>query len=570
MSETTLWTGLIIIFVAVVFVTMFQENRRRQREFLQKIKKGWGQIPDREYTWDKLEQIGEYFRRRKDGRFVIDDITWNDLDMDRVFMLMNQTISSPGEDYLYYLLRTPEYQEEKLAERERLYTFFREHEKERQKVQEILAHIRKPPSSSVYQAIHVTKEYDAGNPWKQILMCLAFLLSIGAFIAVPRYGVFVFLLVTCINMGTYLKDKEVIQVYLTGFKCMLQLINCAGALDKLKIEELHRYTERLNACEKGFSGFRNGANLVLDRDGFASGPESFILDYIRMMTHIDLIKFNSMMKAMKEHKAEAEEMLEIYGLLDACISIASFREAMPYYCVPDFTRYQKGSDVRMKVENLYHPLIHEPVANSIDASGGILVTGSNASGKSTFLKNVAMNAILAQTVYTCTATEYAAPFFKIQTSMALRDDLESKESYYIVEIKSLKRILEESKEEAPLLCIIDEVLRGTNTIERIAASSNILAHLKKPHVLPFAATHDIELSYMLEGAYTNYHFEEEFREDDVEFNYLLKKGRVTTRNAIRLLSMVGYDREIVEESEAAVADFETTGIWKKVGNENAC
>ena len=90
-----------------------------------------------------------------------------------------------------------------------------------------------------------------------------------------------------------------------------------------------------------------------------------------------------------------------------------------------------------------------------------------------------MNAILAQTVYTCTATEYAAPFFKIQTSMALRDDLESKESYYIVEIKSLKRILEESKEEAPLLCIIDEVLRGTNTIERIAASSNILAHLKK-------------------------------------------------------------------------------------------
>ncbi|MCA5959975.1 hypothetical protein LC724_04805 [Blautia sp. RD014234] len=86
----------IIIFVAVVFVTMFQENRRRQREFLQKIKKGWGQIPDREYTWDKLEQIGEYFRRRKDGRFVIDDITWNDLDMDRVFMLMNQTISSPG------------------------------------------------------------------------------------------------------------------------------------------------------------------------------------------------------------------------------------------------------------------------------------------------------------------------------------------------------------------------------------------------------------------------------------------------------------------------------------------
>lgn len=446
MSETTLWTGLIVIFVAVVFVTMFQENKRRQREFFQKIKKGWGQIPDREYTWDKLEQIAQYYRERKDDRFVIDDITWNDLDMDRVFMLLNQTVSSPGEDYLYYMLRTPEFQEEKLAEKEQLYSFFREHEKERRKVQEILAHIRKPPTASVYQAIHVTKEYDAGKTWKQILMCLAFVLSIAAFIAVPRYGVFVFLFVTCINMGTYLKDKEVINIYLTGFRCMLQLLNGANSLSKLKMGELHRYTERLNACEKEFSGFRKGASLVLDRDGFASGPESFILDYIRMMTHIDLIKFNSMMKAMKEHRAEAEEMLEIYGLLDACISIASFREAMPYYCVPEFTGYKRGSDVRMKVENLYHPLIHEPVANSIEASGGILVTGSNASGKSTFLKNVALNAILAQTVNTCTATKYAAPFFKIQTSMALRDDLESSESYYIVEIKSLKRILEESRD----------------------------------------------------------------------------------------------------------------------------
>lgn len=121
MSETTLWTGLIVIFMAVVFVTMFQENKRKRREFLQKIKKSWGQIPDREYTWDKLEQTAEYFRERKDGCFFIDDITWNDLDMDRVFMLMNQTVSSPGEDYLYYLLRTPEFGEDKLVERAAVY-----------------------------------------------------------------------------------------------------------------------------------------------------------------------------------------------------------------------------------------------------------------------------------------------------------------------------------------------------------------------------------------------------------------------------------------------------------------
>lgn len=142
---------------------------------------------------------------------------------------------------------------------------------------------------------------------------------------------------------------------------------------------------------------------------------------------------------------------------------------------------------------------------------------------------------------------------------------ESKESYYIVEIKSLKRILDSAKEETPLLCIVDEVLRGTNTIERIAASSEILASLCLPHVLSFAATHDIELTYMLEEYYTNYHFEEEVKEDDVKFNYLLKKGRVTTRNAIRLLKMTGYDDSIVEASKNAVVRFEQEGSWKKVG-----
>ena len=71
----------------------------------------------------------------------------------------------------------------------------------------------------------------------------------------------------------------------------------------------------------------------------------------------------------------------------------------------------------MEVENLYHPLIENPVANSISARGGILVTGSNASGKSTFLKNIAINSIFAQTIYTCTATSYCAPYFQVMTSM---------------------------------------------------------------------------------------------------------------------------------------------------------
>ena len=133
------------------------------------------------------------------------------------------------------------------------------------------------------------------------------------------------------------------------------------------------------------------------------------------------------------------------------------------------------------------------------------------------------------------------------------------------ENKTHQMILEEAEKEECLLCIIDEVLRGTNTIERIGASSRILADLERDHVLPFAATHDIELSYILEDLYENYHFEEEVKEHEVVFNYLLKKGRVTTRNAIRLLEMTGYKTSLSEGARKAVKDFEETGIWKKIG-----
>ena len=148
--------------------------------------------------------------------------------------------------------------------------------------------------------------------------------------------------------------------------------------------------------------------------------------------------------------------------------------------------------------------------------------------------------------------------------MALRDDLDLGDSYYMVEIKSLKRILDASSvKEVPVLCFIDEVLRGTNTIERIAASSKILAHFagEKSTVLCFAATHDGELSDILGKTYEVHHFEGELENGDVNFDYTLKAGPATKRNAISLLKSIGYDENIVSDAEKMAQRFEKTGIW---------
>ena len=133
----------------------------------------------------------------------------------------------------------------------------------------------------------------------------------------------------------------------------------------------------------------------------------------------------------------------------------------------------------------------------------------------------------------------------------------------MVEIKALKRILDllSDGEEYPVLCFVDEVLRGTNTVERIAASTEILRSMAQKSCICFAATHDIELTHLLEGIYSNYHFEEEIKDNDILFSYKILNGRATTRNAIRLLGIMGYDEGIIREAEERANTFLKTGRW---------
>ena len=108
---------------------------------------------------------------------------------------------------------------------------------------------------------------------------------------------------------------------------------------------------------------------------------------------------------------------------------------------------------------------------------------------------------------------------------------------------------------------MDEVLRGTNTVERIAASTQILKSFAKKSTLCFAATHDIELTSLLANDYENYHFEEEVVEGDVLFNYEIKEGKARTRNAIKLLSVMGYEEEIIHKANEMAENFINNGVW---------
>ena len=154
-------------------------------------------------------------------------------------------------------------------------------------------------------------------------------------------------------------------------------------------------------------------------------------------------------------------------------------------------------------------------------------------------------------------------FPHIYSAMALRDDLLSGESYYIAEILATKRILDAAAAGEPVLCAVDEVLRGTNTLERISAASEILLSLASSGALVVAATHDLELCAILDGNYDMLHFEEEVTDEGMSFDYRVRPGRTLTRNAIRLLRLMGLDESITQRADKRARRFLETGIWEK-------
>jgi len=354
-----------------------------------------------------------------------------------------------------------------------------------------------------------------------------------------------------------LKKKNEIDPYIVSFAYVMRLLRCADKISRLKNTCFEEEREQMDVSRKGLSQFRRGSFWLMSagRMSASGSPLDILFDYLRMMFHLDLIKFNSMLAEVRKHVDDVDRMLEIAGYLEMVIAIGAYRKSLDTWCIPQEAEF-------LDAEELVHPLIENAVPNSIMVKKGVLLTGSNASGKSTFLKTVALNAVFAQTLHTCLAKCYSGPFFHIYSSMALRDDLGSGESYYIVEIKSIKRILDKSREvDGRVLCFVDEVLRGTNTVERIAASTQILKCLAEENVTCFAATHDIELAELLKDSYDNYHFEEEIVDGDVRFSYQIKEGKATTRNAIKLLSVMGYEKSLISEAEEMSERFLKKGVW---------
>lgn len=550
----------VIVFVSIaaimliVFVVLSWGIQWRRREKNRsRMKFYYGRWRDVYYSDEVLSIIKEYTQSKES---LIDEITWNDLNMDDVFQKINHTWSFAGEDYLYYLMHVPINSKKDWKDQEELIRYYQEHERERIELQMLFAKIGKYHGASIYSYISRSIEMNTHTPLVHYLCPIALAIAIGSLFFNPAEGVGFLILVVITNIGLYFSKRRAIENSMQALQYFLNLQKAAGDILKKKLVVNEHYREMLQKDYTSVKKYLGWTTMLKPADWGNQSLEEIVLDYFRLVTHLDNILFYRCMRRLKQNMNAVENLITTMGFLESIIAIGSLRKALPYYCVPEFS--ERG---QLEIRDAYHPLIEEPIENSICAEKGILITGSNASGKSTFLKTVAINAIMAQGLHTCAANIYRGPWYHIFSSMALRDNIYQGESYFIAEIKALKRILEAKDENLPVLCFVDEVLRGTNTVERIAASTQVLREFQRRNILCFAATHDIELTFLLEKEFENYHFQEQIQEGEVLFDYRLYKGRSNSRNAIRLLELLGYETDIVEGANEMVARFLKNGKW---------
>ena len=206
-------------------------------------------------------------------------------------------------------------------------------------------------------------------------------------------------------------------------------------------------------------------------------------------------------------------------------------------------------ETRIIAKGIRHPLIPECVANSITVDGkSILLTGSNMSGKTSFIRTIGLNVIAGLTIHTCFAREMAMPRLQVLSAIRISDDLLNDKSYYFEEVLTIRDMIRHGLNGKPGLFLLDEIFKGTNTIERISAGKAVLSALSKNGNIVFVSTHDIELADLLKYEYELYHFSEVVNDKKVDFDYKLKNGKLKNRNAIRILQINDYPESIIQEA----------------------
>lgn len=510
---------------------------------------------------EATESISSYWSNKKSSKANydgVDQLTWDDLSMDKVFQKLNYTQTTVGSEYLFNQLREINPSLDHVQEDENLYTLVANNQGLRGKILLLLSGLGKRDYMNSTSFFYETSSKKI--KYASVYYLLAFLpvASIILLFLNLKWGLFCLLASFLINTIIYYRNKSLLEYDLLSTTYIASIIKTGKHFSSVNHSEFDSYEKRFRENMKPLKKILLLSNISsLGNQG--GGEFDVIFEYIRILFLLDFISFNKIVKTISQNQKQYREVWELIGKLDAAIAVAFYRKSIDTYCTPVFVDKEE-----LIFESMAHPLIDNPVTNTSTLGKCTLVTGSNASGKSTYIKAIAINAILAQTINTVLAEKWMMKPSYVATSMAIQDNVLDGDSYFIAEIKSLKRIVKLIEDGKPCLSFIDEILKGTNTIERIASSVAMMEWLSLNKGMSIIASHDIELTEIASHVYTNYHFRESIENGEVRFDYTIHAGPSNTRNAIKLLEVLGYPQSITEKANGLARNFTERREWDEM------
>lgn len=535
--------GILLLVYVVSRIVYSIRLKRYKAKILGYYRTAWGR-PRIPALPEDLAKIRVYDRlKTDDAAKLIDEKTWLDLNLDKIFELIDRTSSRVGQQFLYHVLRTPHFQEEPLLQFERIVNCFKN------------ANLRE----SLQIKLHLLSHKDAFYlpylfldelPQLSSRRFLFLVLGVAPLIILlaawfnPIFWIFLFLSVAT-NMVLSLYYRRRLEFFIPPLRLLNQLINISKQVgDEYGYSEISEQAKNIKAKVDNLSGLqRKTAWLMVEIE--SDNPLSMLYSYLNVVLLLDVNCFAFAVEELRQRREDVAAIYEGLGYLDAAISVASLRHFYVNFCTtPVFLERRKA----YRFKQVFHPLLASPIPNDLAVNAkGILLTGSNMSGKSTFIRTVGVNTVLAQTIHTCFAQAYEAPFLNVKACMGAADSLMDSKSHYLAEVECI-RVLVESTPGRQCLFLIDELFRGTNTIERVAAAKAILEYLNRGEHLVMVATHDIELAELLDRQYESHHFREIIQDGQMTFDYQLQEGTSSTRNAIAILELFGYPKPIVADA----------------------
>lgn len=517
--------------------------------YLNELRGRWGRCYN---TYRDRSDIAQLYSLTMDNktRKSIDDSTWNDLDMDALFDRLDGNTTPIGRQYLYRQLRTYEPDEAELQLQYRASTHFQANRSLREKVQLNMWLLRSSNASSVTGMLF--GEIPEGNFPRLLAWCLASvsLASIATALILP---VLFWLPIVPVIVNFIYSEAHSHKLgrHSLSFVYLRHLLTVASRLSAIDSGQGIRQLDDLRSNRQNIKQLCTQFRIV----GLDSTSENILTAqvafFLNLICLFDFLIFMRCSKRLAEHKDALSDIYIAVASLDSAISVASYMELIGQHCCPQFCALET-----MQFEAVTHPLLEFAVPNDYSsAASSALITGSNMAGKSTFIKAIGINLVMAQTLWLCHAKSALIPKVAVMSSIKRSDSLKEGKSYYFAEIETLLRLIVASDEEHPHVFLIDEILHGTNTVERIASAAAILDRISRSNTV-MVTSHDVELSRLLPARYMSFHFQETADLENM-FDYKLKKGHCASRNAITLLEAIGFPPDVISVARKIASDLES-------------